>query len=123
MLLYSTNMKENMKSKTTSLIATTLLAFNINTYTHAKTKAIAMTTQINKVNHNLIIFYNPDITNTTELIQAVNQYDATLLYRYNMLHAIAIAIPKNQTLEDAEHYFYQIKGVQLINRDYIQQLN
>lgn len=112
-----------MKLKTTNLIATALLAFNVHAYTYAQATPIAMTTQANQVNHNLIIFYDPDITDTTALIQAVNQYGATLLYRYNILHGIAVAIPQDQILENAEHYFYQIQGVQLINRDHIEQLN
>ncbi|MFC2752793.1 MAG: hypothetical protein ACFN9G_05555 [Cardiobacterium sp.] len=70
--------------------------------------------------HNLIIYYHGD--NIDALRRAVSTYGAEILYHYPNLHGIAVRIPAQKTLEDAETYFSRQPEINGVARDQIQQL-
>ena len=70
----------------------------------------------------LIISY--DVTVGKEpLLAAIEQYNATILYEYNMVNAISIRIPDGADIEDAVQFFESVDGVLIVNRDYIYQID
>ena len=70
----------------------------------------------------LIISY--DVTVGKEpLLAAIEQYNATILYEYNMVNAISIRIPDGEDIEDAVQFFESVDGVLIVNRDYIYQID
>lgn len=65
----------------------------------------------------LIIYYNQD-NGKKNIIEAVKQYGATILYTYSNINGIAISIPESKTLEESIQYFKKIKGVLEVTKDY-----
>jgi len=55
-------------------------------------------------------------------LKAVQHYKAEIFYDYQNFNAVAIKIPANKNLEKAQHYFKKIKGVILVNKDKIVQI-
>ena len=49
--------------------------------------------------------------------------NAEIKYDYKNINSIAITIPANKKLKDAEKFFKSVKGVILVNRDYINKVN
>ena len=71
--------------------------------------------------YTLIISYDT-IVGTAALDQAVDSYGAEVIYRYRIINAIAIRIPKDKDIHEAIKYFNQIEGVLAVNRDRIYHL-
>ena len=71
---------------------------------------------------NLIIYYNPEMGNS-QLMKAVADYGAEIIYEYNSLKGIAIKIPDGKSVVDAMTYFKKVKGVTSVHRDEIHHLN
>lgn len=65
----------------------------------------------------LIIYYNQD-SGKKNIVEAVKQYGATILYMYTNINGIAISIPESKTLEESIQYFKKIKGVSEVTKDY-----
>lgn len=65
----------------------------------------------------LIIYYNQD-NGKKNIVEAVKQYGATILYTYSNINGIAISIPENKTLEESIQYFKKIKGVLEVTKNY-----
>ena len=65
----------------------------------------------------LIIYYNQN-NGKKNIVEAIKQYGATILYSYNNINGIAISIPEGKTLEESIQYFKKIKGVVEVNKDY-----
>lgn len=72
--------------------------------------------------NNLIIFYDAEIGKDA-LLQAVQEYDAKILYEYRTMNGIAISLPNGKMIDDAIIYFQDVKGVLVVNRDEIMQLH
>ena len=66
----------------------------------------------------LNIFY--DVTVGKEpLLEAIEAYNAEILYQLNNFNSVSIKIPDGTVIEDAIAYFNGVEGVLLVNRDYI----
>ncbi|MGN0216800.1 MAG: hypothetical protein ACI4BG_09695 [Prevotella sp.] len=55
-------------------------------------------------------------------MKAVEKYDAEVVYDYHNFDCIAIRLPEDKTLEDAEAYFSKVEDVVQISRDRIMHL-
>ena len=70
----------------------------------------------------LIISY--DVTIGKEpLLAAIEQYNATIVYSYNIINALCIRIPDGTQIEDAIEFFSAVDGVLEVNRDQIIQID
>lgn len=67
----------------------------------------------------LIIRYDKTI-GKQPLLDAVKAYGATVKYDYDIITGIAIKLPTNKSLRNAEKYFKKVKGVTAVERDYYQ---
>ncbi len=74
------------------------------------------------VKNKLIIYYDTSVGNGY-LLEKIKEYKATVNYDYKTIHAIAISIPEDKKIEDAEQYFKNVKGVIQVNKNYINQVN
>ncbi|WP_294226496.1 hypothetical protein [Chryseobacterium sp. sg2396] len=72
--------------------------------------------KIEKGSKSLIIYYNNKISKT-DLVSRANAYGADVFYQYENINAIAVSIPDNKTISDAENFFSSIKGVVQVSRD------
>ena len=70
----------------------------------------------------LIISYDVAI-GKEPLLAAIEQYNATILYEYNIINAVAIRIPEGTDIEDAIEFFSAVEGVIMVNRDQIYQID
>lgn len=70
----------------------------------------------------LIIHYDA-VIGSEELLKSIEEYGAKVSYKYDIINAIAIRLPENKSLENAEQYFKKVKGVMQVSRDYIHELN
>ena len=70
----------------------------------------------------LIISYDVSI-GKEPLLAAIEQYNATILYEYNIINAVAIRIPEGTEIEDAIEFFSEVEGVIMVNRDQIYQID
>jgi hypothetical protein len=70
----------------------------------------------------LIIYYDQQV-GKKELLKAVKEYGATILYQYNNFNGIAISIPKGKTLDESILFFEKVKGVLSVHKDYIYKLD
>ena len=70
----------------------------------------------------LIISYDATI-GIEPLLAAIEQYNATILYKYKIINAVAIRIPEGTEIEDAIEFFNTIEGVLMVNRDQIIQID
>ena len=66
----------------------------------------------------LIIYYDEEI-GKEPLLAAIEEYNATILYQYNMFSGFAIKIPDGTDIEDAIEFFSNVDGVLQVNRDHI----
>jgi len=65
----------------------------------------------------LIIYYNQD-NGKKNIVEAIKQYGATILYLYNNINGIVISIPESKTQEESIQYFKKLKGVLEVTKDY-----
>ena len=70
----------------------------------------------------LIISYDETI-GKEPLLSAIEEYNATVIYDYSIINAVAIKIPDGTELETAIEYFKNIEGVLFVNKDYIYQID
>lgn len=105
---------------TTHPLTTLIAALTLAACQPAPSTAHAATANTPAAPHNLIIYYHGD--NIDALRRAVSTYGAEILYHYPNLHGIAVRIPAQKTLEDAETYFSRQPEVNGVARDQIQQL-
>ena len=70
----------------------------------------------------LIISYDETI-GKEPLLAAIEEYNATIIYDYNMINAMAIRIPDGTDLEAAIEYFKTVEGVLFVNKDHIYQID
>ena len=70
---------------------------------------------------NLIIMYDTEI-GKKDLLQAVKDYGADLLYDYSIIPGIAIRIPEGSDILKAIAFFEKVKGVTAVERDHIYHL-
>lgn len=69
----------------------------------------------------LIIYYDPQI-GKAELLKKIAVYGAVAKYQYGIIDAVAVTLPKNKTVSEAEAYFRKVKGVLQVQKDYIQKI-
>ena len=74
-----------------------------------------------QLTRNLIIFYDRE-QGVAALLAAAQSYGADVIYQYQHLHGIAVAIPEGKEMQDAIRYFERVKGVLQVNQDSILQL-
>ena len=70
----------------------------------------------------LIISYDEAI-GKQPLLTAIEEYNATIIYDYNIIKAVAIRIPDCTDLEAAIEYFKTVEGVLLVNKNYIYEID
>lgn len=70
----------------------------------------------------LIIYYDAEISKA-ELLKKIAEYGAVAKYQYTIINAVAVTLPKNKTIADAEAYFKKVRGVLQVQKDYIQSAN
>ena len=70
----------------------------------------------------LIIYYDAEI-GKEPLLKSVKSYKAEVVYDYKNFHAIAIRIPKKESLKQSKAFFEKVKGVHQVNEDQIIQLD
>lgn len=70
----------------------------------------------------LIIYYDAQI-GKAELLKKIAEYGAVAKYQYAIINAVAVTIPKNKRITDAEAYFKKVSGVLQVQKDYIQSAN
>ena len=64
----------------------------------------------------LIISYDTE-TGTAALDEAIKDYGAEIVYRYENIHAVAICIPEGADIHEAMTHFGNVQGVTAVNRD------
>lgn len=64
----------------------------------------------------LIIMYDP-ATGVDPLLKATENYEARIIYRYNIINGIAIEVPTEKNIADAVKYFKSVEGVVSVTRD------
>lgn len=72
--------------------------------------------------YTLIISYDT-IVGTAPLDSAIKAYCAEVKYRYRIINALAIVIPRDKSIHEAIQYFRAIEGVIAVNRDRINYLH
>ena len=65
---------------------------------------------------NLIISVDKDI-GKGPLKKAIEEYQAEVLYDYNIINSMAIKIPPNKNIDDAIKFFQKVEGVIGIEKD------
>ena len=70
----------------------------------------------------LIISYDTEV-GTAALDKAIDDYGAEVIYRYNIINAVAIRIPDGKDIHDAIDHFGRVPGVLAVNRDRINYLH
>lgn len=68
--------------------------------------------------HSLIVYYNGE-KGKNALKKAVKKYGAEVMYDYQNFSGIAIRLPNNKSLADAQAYFSKVKGVTQVSRNRI----
>ena len=68
--------------------------------------------------HTLIIFFDPSIGKDA-LLEAIEEYGATLIYDYGNMNGVAIRIPQGTFIGDAIEFFKNVEGVTSVKKDYI----
>jgi len=96
--------------------------YSCSTNNKIKEKELAENKELNYVKNSLIINYDPEIGNG-ELLKQIEKYGAKVDYKYENFNSVAITIPENKKLEDAEKFFKNVKGVSLISKNYIMKLD
>ncbi len=69
----------------------------------------------------LIIYYDATI-GKAKLLEAAQQYKATVIYQYNELNGIAVTIPASATQEEAMRFFQNVPGVVSVQPDGVNKL-
>lgn len=57
------------------------------------------------------------------LLAAIRSYGAEVVYRYNVLHGMAIAIPARRDVAGAIRHFQQVRGVLQVSRNQVHHLH
>jgi len=70
----------------------------------------------------LIISYDSEI-GKEPLKQAIEEYNAEIIYDYNNFSMMAIKIPSDKTLEEAIQFFETVNGVFMVEKDQIVSIN
>ena len=65
---------------------------------------------------NLIISVDQNI-GKDHLKKAIQEYNAEVLYDYNIISSMAIKIPPGKNIEEAIEFFKKVKGVIAVERD------
>ncbi len=65
---------------------------------------------------NLIISVDKEI-GKGPLKKAIEEYQAEVLYDYNIINSMAIKIPPNKNIDDAIKFFQKVEGVIGIEKD------
>lgn len=81
----------------------------------------AKTAPHNVAHENLIIYYDPEVSNEA-LLKATKQYGSEILYIYENITGIAVTVPHDAAPHDAIKYYENIKGVLSANKDIKMQL-
>ena len=66
----------------------------------------------------LIIMYD-EKTGKEPLLKALKDYNAEIIYDYNMIPGMAVKIPEGSDIKEAIKYFKAVKGVVSVERDRI----
>ena len=66
--------------------------------------------------HTLLIFFDSSIGKDA-LLEAIEEYGATIIYEYRIINSVAIRIPEGTFIGDAIEFFKNVDGVTLVKRD------
>lgn len=66
----------------------------------------------------LIIMYSEDV-GKEPLLRAIKDYNAEIIYDYDIIPGLAIKIPEGGDIKEAIKYFKAVKGVVSVERDRI----
>ncbi len=98
------------------VLLSTLLCACQSPSTPTQSTAIPSQQRAQDTTGNLIIFYDVQ-TGSAPLLKAVKTSGATLVYKYNNLHGIAIRPSSKTNIEDAITYFKKVNGVLSVEQD------
>lgn len=99
-----------------------LLAFTFSCKSVKNTQINSSAENKKNESKSLIIYYSAEIEKA-DLVNRAKAYGADVFYQYENINAIAISIPDNKTISDAENFFSSIKGVVQVSRDDISQIS
>ena len=68
--------------------------------------------------HTLLIFFDSSIGKDA-LLEAIEEYGATIIYEYRIINSVAIRIPEGTFIGDAIEFFKNVDGVISVRRDQI----
>ena len=68
--------------------------------------------------HTLLIFFDSSIGKDA-LLEAIEEYGATIIYEYRIINSVAIRIPEGTFIGDAIEFFKNVDGVIAVRRDQI----
>jgi hypothetical protein len=71
----------------------------------------------------VLIVYFDARTGSGQLLKAARKYGSEIIYKYNIINAVALKVPQNKTDEEAIAYFSKVKGVVSVERDRIYHLD
>lgn len=112
-----------MLNKPVFLTLCLLPALSACTATHPLPETIpAATHQTEQTSGNLIVFFAPD-ADAAALLQAAENYGASVLYHYQTLNGMALRPPAGVSVQEAAAYFQSLNGVLAVNEDRIMQLH
>ena len=66
--------------------------------------------------HTLLIFFDSSIGKDA-LLEAIEEYGATIIYEYRIINSVAIRIPEGTFIGDAIEFFKNVDGVMAVRRD------
>ena len=70
----------------------------------------------------LIIFYDETV-GKDDLLNAIEKYNAAILYEYSNIKAVAIRIDDESKIDEAIDYFSNVNGVLQVLRDQIHEID
>lgn len=65
-----------------------------------------------------LVMYDPQVGKAS-LLEAIEHYNAEIVYDYSMMPGMAIKRPANKSLEETMQYFRTVKGVVSVDYDHI----
>ena len=72
---------------------------------------------------NTLIIYYDETVGKDDLLNAIEKYNATILYEYSIIRAVAIRIDDESKIDEAIDYFSNVNGVLQVLRDQMHEID
>ena len=72
---------------------------------------------------NTLIIYYDETVGKDDLLNAIEKYNAAILYEYSNIKAVAIRIDDESKIDEAIDYFSNVNGVLQVLRDQIHEID